>query len=206
MNQRGTDLVYEIWAALREGPLSTTELAKKVGAHPSTVRRHVKRMETLWPKWVKSDEVPTGRRLFFFPTTGDILTETTHDRIEEIVGDLRAIARRQPVKPGVQLPGKVKNALRRDYRAYLGNLAGRADKKEKRQIKAFEGQLMAVMNGTDLSDVLAFFGVRPFIAKVKKWRILPAAPVSFPGYPVVEPPLAGDPIVGPPVVQPPRAR
>lgn len=186
MAYQATELDARICGVLRrDGPLSTPELANRLGADTKTVYERCRRMEREFkPKgWMDSEARASDRRLHFFPATGDVLTHSNRPRIDGAIRDLKEIARRHPVKRGAQLPVEVKNALRRDYHDYLQGLATSLSDRERRQVQAFERQLMAVLGGTKLSDVLGLMGLRSFRPKIRVWGLLPGAPASLPGYP-----------------------
>ncbi len=180
MTYRPGDLEDRIWAALRNnGPLSTAELAAEVGEETKTVYQRCRTMQRHARKYMRSTTREGDRPLYFFPATGDVLTNTSYKRIGKVMHDLRDIAHRHPVKRGKQLPEATKKALKRDYTMYLDGLAARSKGAEREQIQAFEGQLMAVLSGTRLSDILGMTGVRPFRPMIRVWQRLPKAPERF---------------------------
>jgi DNA-binding Lrp family transcriptional regulator len=186
MPYKATKLDARIWSVLkREGPLSTRELADRVGADTKTVYQRCSRMEREFKrkKWIESQPRLSDRRLYFFPATGDVLTHSSQPRIAKTIQDLKGIARQHAVKRGAQLPDKVKNVLRRDYRKYLQDLAADLPERERQQVQSFEGQLMAVLNGTRLSAVVGLMGLRGFRPKIRVWWLRGGAPASLPGFP-----------------------
>jgi len=182
------DLDRRIYKAMKEPghPLSTRELADAVGEDRAKVYRRLCRMQKILAEhdvsheWMETSLVDSSRPLFFFPATGDVLTSTNHAQIDKVVGDLKGIAHTVRVPRGAQLTPEVKRTLVKKYRSYLGNMAARAPARERAHVQAFESQLMAVMSGTMLSDVLGFFGLRKFTPKERVWDLLPGAPIELP--------------------------
>jgi predicted ArsR family transcriptional regulator len=159
---------------LRAEPQATSDAADILGVSPHQAYAACRRLERLG--LLTSTLETSPQRLIFFPATGQVLSHSNHEHIESIVADLKAIARRVVHQHGVprggQLPKNVKVQLRREYRAYFSTLAARvSDASERTKIRAFEAQLMAVLQGTRLRDVLAMTGARLMHPKLRRWSV-----------------------------------
>lgn len=154
--------------------VATPELNRALGWDSRRAYGRCKSMEDRFGL-VESEPRQSEGLLFFFPVTGQILTKTTYPRIQEIVEDLKAIARGSGLTPGTEIPEPIKRKLIAEYRHYFESLRKGKPQKVQDQITAFEKQLMTVLGGTILSDVLGFLGIRAFHPRVRVWRLNRAA-------------------------------
>lgn len=159
------------------GPLSTADLARKVlrdqagdSRARSRVHRRCERL-TRRAQLLSTEKVPSPRKLYFFPATGDVLNKSNFGGVQEAVDALREIGRRHPLPRGAQIPPKVKEELRREYLACLRQLAAKASPVERQRLRAFEAELMRVLSGTTRSSVARLFGLRPFHPKEDTWKL-----------------------------------
>ena len=152
----------------QSGRLSTADLAQTIPDEPrEKVYRRCLRMEEK-TGLLASETAQSPRLLFFFPATGDVLNRQNYSGVWEAVEGLKTIAARHPLPRGTQIPPLVKEELRREYRAYLGTLAASVPPQERR-VKAFEGELMRVLEGTTMADVARLIGIRGFHPKERRW-------------------------------------
>lgn len=170
----------------QSGRLSTADLAKTIPDEPrEKVYRRCLRMEEK-TDLLASETARSPRLLFFFPATGDVLNRQNYSGVREAVEGLKTIAAKHPLPRKAQIPPPVKKELRRDYRAYLGTLAASVPPQERPRVKAFEGELMRVLEGTTLADVARLIGIRGFHPKERRWfevpgRALPGDAGPLPG-------------------------
>jgi hypothetical protein len=157
----------------RKGHLPTPALTRQgPGAGPGTHRIYQRclRMEDQ-AHVLTSQKVKSQKVLFYFPGTGDVLGRNNFSEIQQAVDALREIARRHKVPPRTQIPETVKEELRREYRTYLHHLAAAAEPLERPKITSFERDLMRVLKGTTVSDVVTCVSLRGFHPKVRDWQI-----------------------------------
>ncbi len=115
MRNKLDELDFKILLAMKEeGPLTTAQIAEEVGAPRDFVYRRCRRIARLLPSGnptslVSSELVESNRNLYFFPATGQVLTNTTYGQIDSVVSDLKGIARKR-VKPRTQIPEDTKGA------------------------------------------------------------------------------------------------
>lgn len=153
----------------QSGRLSTADLAKTIPDEPrEKVYRRCLRMEEK-TDLLASETAQSSRLLFFFPATGDVLNRQNYSGVREAVESLKTIAAKHPLPRGTQIPPPVKEELRREYRAYLGTLAASVPPQERPRVKAFEGELMRVLEGTTMADVARLIGIRGFHPKERRW-------------------------------------
>ncbi len=166
-----SDLDRGILSALNgNGPVSTAELAKVTKADRNAIYRRCKQLEARFG-FLESAAGLSEQRLFFFPATGHVLNRSNYRDIDDVIGRLKGIVRKHPIKNGTQLPPAVKDALRKDFTKYLHELAAECPPRSRMQIEGFERELMTVLRGTTKSDVVGLFGLRPFRPKIRKWII-----------------------------------
>jgi hypothetical protein len=111
------------------------------------------------------------RRLYFFPVTGQVLTNTNYAEIQKVVNDLKEIARRNIPEGVTEITPPVAKKLLAEYRRYLRELImGKSNPRAREQILRFERQLMAVIAGSRKAEIIGLFGLRPFYPMVREWR------------------------------------
>lgn len=158
----------EITALLaRDGPLSTREVADRVGISRATAYRRCRKLEK--SNGVTSQLVPSDHPLYFFPVTGDVLTSANYQDLGSTIAKLKKIGRSVGAKPRTQLTPKQKSELLAKYRREFTRLEKAASPSERVRIESFERQLLTVMAGTTLADVVGLFGLRAFYAKERMW-------------------------------------
>jgi hypothetical protein len=112
------------------------------------------------------------RRLYFFPVTGQVLTNTNYAEVQKVIHDLKEIARRIIPAGVTGITPPVAKKLLAEYRRYLRELIMRTrDPRAREQILRFERQLMAVIAGSKKAEVIGLFGLRPFHPMVREWRL-----------------------------------
>lgn len=159
----------------RDGHLDTPALAGEGPAARPITRQTYQRCLRMADQAhvLTSRKVKSKKVLFFFPGTGDVLGRTNFSRIQETVAALQEIARQHPLPAKTQIPLAIKEELRREYRSYLGSLAAAAEPPERTKIQGFEQELMRVLDGTTMTDVVTCVSLRGFHPKVRDWRITP---------------------------------
>jgi len=153
-----------------EAAAATSELNRAVGGNGRRAYGRSKRMEETIGL-LRSRTRPSDRLSFFFPVTGEILTQTNVPRIQVVIDDLKKIARDSGLTPGRQIPEPVKRSLITKYRQYFARLGEGESDKVQAQIRSFEGELMRVLRGTTLSDVVGLLGVRAFHPLIREWQL-----------------------------------
>jgi hypothetical protein len=153
-----------------EAAAATSELNRAVGGNGRRAYGRCKRMEETIGL-LKSRTRPSDRLSFFFPVTGEILTQTSVPRIQVVIEDLKRIARDSGLTPGRQIPEPVKRNLITKYRQYFVRLSEGESDKVRAQVRSFEAELMRVLRGTTLSDVVGFLGVRSFHPPIREWQL-----------------------------------
>lgn len=161
-------LEQPILTTLKKGPHATTELARAVHAGSPRVLDTCKRLERR--RKVKSTVKPS--RLFFFPVTGEVMSEATHHEIEVIRHHLRALFDRH-LKGAAWKSKPIPKALLGALERYLMRIA--ADSESRRRadrIRSFRDELRAAASaGRSWRELKALIGLRPFEAKAKIWRL-----------------------------------
>lgn len=220
MAQTLSALDHRIVQALRAGPLTTRDLARKVGEKPEIVAKRCRSLKRREKRFVDLDRVDAGilralngngkrtttdlaaelgvdrnlvyrrcqrlqgrggvvrsetrqgdRTLLFFPGTGQVLNRTNYAGVRDTVRHLREMATKYQLERGEDIPKPIKDKLRREYRVYLDALASGAEGPEREQIQAFERELMEVLDGTTLADVVGFVSFRAFRPLVRDWQL-----------------------------------
>lgn len=163
----------------QNGGLSTASLTtdSKPGIHrirtglrvdTARVGRRCERLKRLGI--LQQEKQPRKHPLYFFPMTGDILNTSNYAGISEVVNGLKGIASKYPLHRGTHIPAEMKAGLRQDYHRYLHDLEAGLETRKQKKIRAFEAELMGVLSGTTRSDVVGFFGVRPFFPQIRVWE------------------------------------
>ncbi len=168
-------------ALVKNGGLSTTRLARELGIQPKRAYQRCRRLQDT-VGLLRSHPELSPRRLYFFPVNGQVLTQASYPGIEEHLADLekigRGIAKQHGVtRPKQKLPKKAKERMRAAYLKKLDQLRKDATTPaEEYRIDAFESELMRVLKGTPLAEVLALMGLRRFVPKIRVWEELPGDP------------------------------
>lgn len=152
------------------GWVATPHVGRTIGMSGRTAYPRCKRLDERLGL-LRSDRIKRDRPLFFFPVTGKVLTGANYDDVQKVVRALEAIARRTGLKSGVRIPAALKGRLVTEYRRYFLRLRQGKPNEIRQQIDHFERQLMAVLSGTTLSDVVGFLGIRPFRPWIRVWRL-----------------------------------
>jgi hypothetical protein len=152
-----------------EVSMTTANVRDVLGRDSRNVYRRCRRLESQIGL-LRSARRKSDRKLYFFPVTGQVLSHTNHGQIGRVLSDLQAIAQRRGLPPRVQIPPATKRSLMADYRRYLQKLAASSPSKDREHLTSFERELIGVVSGTSLSDVLGLLGVRPFRPWTRTWR------------------------------------
>lgn len=162
-------LDQRILSELESGPLSTSQLARRVGMKTDQVRRLCKRLER--DDILRSERRRRKRPLLFFPTSGDIITQTNYKDIQKLIEQLKGIAQQYQLPRKAEIPKDIKVDLRNKYKTFLREYAADLTPRQQKQVRAFENQLMTVLNHTNIADVLGPIGLRGFFPEVIYWSL-----------------------------------
>ena len=103
----------------RDGPLSTADLAEKVGENRGRVYRRCQQLAKA--QELSESKGPSPRKLFFSTVTGEVVTRRNRDRIQKILDELDRVVWRHARK-AKSLTDDQKAAIRRDVEAALRDL------------------------------------------------------------------------------------
>ena len=153
---------------------TTSDLAAKTKMKPNQALRRCKRLQMAGI--LRSEKRRSERSLFFFPTSGDVITQTNYEDIQKLIDRLRSIAQQYQLPRKVSIPDAIKEDLRKQYRIFLREYATDLSPRQQKQVRAFEKELMTTLNDTNLSDILQRIGLRRFSPKILIWILMDTPP------------------------------
>lgn len=143
------------------GPLTTRQLAEKLGANGSWVYRICKQMERdgrLASKLVKGSS-----RVFFFPATREVVHHGSYARIQAVDKRLRTVVGQ------FSLPGQREQmvvALESAFQELIESTSQNA------ALEEFQEELLAaVLEAKKRGDVTSHLGLRPMHPNTRRWEI-----------------------------------
>jgi DNA-binding Lrp family transcriptional regulator len=146
------------------GSLSTGELARAVGADHNRVYRRCRAMEKVGRLRSELTKVG-GKRVFFFPLTGEAVSAANYDRVDEINEALVEIVRAHP------LPGD-RERLIDALAVQLERLAEGSEGARRDAIEEFAQELLELAaTAQGGAEVKARLGIRPMRPAVRIWSL-----------------------------------
>lgn len=132
-----------------EGPLTTTEVAERLGVDRDLAYRRLRRLIDHHGAGYRLSMTleDSGRRHSFFPVTGEPMTKGNYTRIKTAIARMKTIAREVGATEGVPLTAKQRGTLLTRYRLELVRLKKESPRQTHPKIDDWERRMTAAMAG-----------------------------------------------------------